>query len=74
MIEYEELSKGEQHRVCKLAWNWYTEQAEHVDALMKCHDKRIAPSGSDLFHPELWKAIHWNWYMRLVDDNEKESK
>jgi hypothetical protein len=39
---------------------------DHADPIRRLFDKKtigIAPSGRDMFHPELWKGTHWVWFM-----------
>jgi len=44
------------------AGDWYIDHQDHVDRLMASTTDKFAPSGSDRFHPELWKAQHWKYY------------
>jgi len=43
---------------------WWDKHKPHVDRLIASRDDGSAaypPSGSDRFHPELWRAPHWRW-------------
>lgn len=47
---------------------WYREHRDHVRRLLKnAFDSRnpaaVKPTGSDLIRPELWKTIHWRWFL-----------
>lgn len=33
------------------------------------NEKGYSPSGSDLYRPELWKELHWKWFMKLIKDH-----
>ena len=58
------------------AWAWYGEHTEHVDELRKLEINKLVPyfepSGSDLFHPELYKPGHWRWF--FANHTKKEDK
>ena len=44
---------------------WWDKHESHVDWLIASRDDggvAYPPSGSDRFHPELWKAGHWRWF------------
>ena len=46
------------------ATQWWNAHKRHIDQLMSSNDDGGAafpPSGSDRYHPELWKAGHWRW-------------
>lgn len=64
MVTFGELSDEERKIVISQGISFYTKHTEHVDGLVKYGEDRpeVAPSGSDLFRPELWKSIHWNWF------------
>ena len=75
MLQFEELDKEKQFEVYNRAFTWRHDHADHVANLLKdCKDK-VAPSGSDIFRPELWKSIHWKWFLEdlsdQVDKNER---
>lgn len=45
---------------------FYAAHRAHVDRLMagaESQGQAYAPSGSDVFRPDLWKAPHWRWYL-----------
>ena len=47
------------------AAGWWDKHKSHVDKLVASRDGRgetYPPTGSDRFHPELWKAGHWRWF------------
>lgn len=62
-IEYTQLSDEDRRKVILKGKNWYNGHSRLVDGLMQnSRGNSVAPSGSDLDYPELWKAIHWNWF------------
>lgn len=61
-IEFEQLSKAEQDEIVLRSAEWADNHWEHVTRLIESATACVAPSGSDLNHPELWKAIHWLWF------------
>ena len=65
MKKYDDLSEEELREVARLANEFKKNHASHVDNLIKIAKIAVAPSGSDLFHPELWKPIHWKWFISL---------
>jgi hypothetical protein len=52
----------EQQEIKKSAEQFLTAHTDHVARIIQESKPAIAPSGSDLFRPELWKGIHWNWF------------
>lgn len=64
-INFDELSINDQHKAIKLASDWYDEHLSHVSKLIDGATAAYQPSGSDLFHPELWKDSHWLWAFNL---------
>ena len=63
MTEWKDLHDQEQRVIVANAAKFYHRHKRHVNELMSDRVPSIAPSGSDLNHPELWKPIHWNWFM-----------
>jgi hypothetical protein len=53
---------------------WYKEHAKHVAKILHKNPSKTAikPTGSDLIHPELWKAIHWRWFMSRLHVRPRE--
>ncbi len=64
MTEYQDLSTEEIKQVYDKAFTFLHDHADHVNSLFEKTTPCIAPSGSDLFHPELWKGIHWAWFIK----------
>lgn len=62
MKEYSDLTKEEQLEVYNKAFAFLHDHADHVHSLYDKKTPGVAPSGSDMFHPELWKGIHWVWF------------
>lgn len=53
------------------AAQWWSEHKAHVHRLIVGPDDRGAaypPSGSDVFHPELWRAPHWRWLDGVINN------
>jgi len=48
------------------ALNWRERHWQHVVRLETFAPDGVAPSGSDVWHPELWKDIHWRWLRESV--------
>jgi hypothetical protein len=51
------------------AANWWRDHQAHVGRLIASREgegSAYPPSGSDRFHPELWKASHWRWFDGIV--------
>lgn len=63
MIQYNQLNEEEQNKIRENAMNWFKEHKKHVYSLVDETKDKVAPSGSDLYHPELWKGIHWRWFL-----------
>lgn len=62
MMEFRDLNEVEQTTVKERAKSFINKNSGHVNWLMNDRAPSVAPSGSDLNHPELWKDIHWNWF------------
>ena len=47
------------------AEQWYKDHTEHVKHLIKTSNINfpIRPSLEDLSKPELWKGMHWIWFL-----------
>ena len=61
------LTPEEKEQVYSIGIKWYSDHIEHVDAMVTQVDLKFkfsyAPSGSDIFHPELWKLPHWRYFL-----------
>jgi hypothetical protein len=64
MKRFEKLSQEDKNEIICRAWEWRQKHSAHVDRMVENQQARIAPSGSDLTRPELWKAAHWAWFDR----------
>lgn len=62
MIEYFQLTILEKQEVIDKAEKYRTEHSSHVRGLISYANYSYAPSGSDVFRPELWKPAHWKWF------------
>lgn len=45
------------------AREWYAQHRMHVNRMLRDHGPQAEPTGSDASRPELWKDIHWRWFM-----------
>ena len=62
MKKFSDLTEDQQVSVLHAAAEWQESQFEHVQELRQSTQHSYPPSGSDIFHPELWKAAHWRWF------------
>jgi len=62
MQEFKDLTEEQQVSVLATAAEWKENHFNHIKSLVKDKKYAIAPSGIDMFHPELWKGIHWIWF------------
>lgn len=65
MQEYRDTNPEERTRIHAKAKNWFSCHEKHVKTLIKESSFAVCPSGSDMYKPELWKSIHWNWFFAL---------
>lgn len=65
MISYFSLHADSRREVYEKAFTWNHDHADHVANLVYEKGPAVAPSGSDVFRPELWKGIHWRWFFEL---------
>lgn len=63
MMMLTEMETSDQRYAMEKATNWYYDHEEHVLEQSLTDDEEYPPSGRDVFHPELWKAPHWKWFM-----------
>ena len=63
--QFSDLNPSQVSAVKAQSTKWYERNKAHVDSLILESKESVAPSGSDLFRPELWKAIHWRWFLEL---------
>lgn len=63
MIQYHQLNHDDKEQIQQLAFNYFALHKTHIYSLIKKDTNKIPPCGSDLFHPELWKEIHWKWFL-----------
>ena len=47
-------------------WEWYFSHKRHVDFLVAEARRSFPMSGSDISHPEMWKAGAWKWFFEQV--------
>ena len=64
MNDYEQLSVEEQVSVYNKAFTFLHDHADYVHNLFTKYTPSVEPSVSDLFRPELWKGIHWVWFLK----------
>jgi hypothetical protein len=63
MKEFKDLTNEDQKVIFNNAFTFLHDHADHVHSLFDKQTPIVAPSGSDLWHPELWKGIHWAWFV-----------
>lgn len=51
----------DRHKIAARAW--YAEHRLHVNAMLREHGPQVEPTGSDAGRPELWKDLHWRWFI-----------
>ena len=51
----------ERHKA--IARAWYSAHRLHVNAMLNEHGPQVEPSSEDAGNPELWKPMHWRWFM-----------
>lgn len=56
------------NKLTGVALSFYLGHTKHVDNLVKAAKVGIKPTGSDAYHPELWKGIHWKYYFDQVSE------
>lgn len=47
------------------ARDWYAAHRSHVNQMLRERGPRVEPTGLDAVRPELWKDIHWRWFMTM---------
>lgn len=67
MRQFIELNLDDQQVVIQNAMMFSFMHKRHVRVLTHKEENAVAPSGSDMFKPELWKGIHWKWYFNRFE-------
>lgn len=69
MKQWDDLTVEEKFKAYNNAFTYLHDHADHVNDLLidAFLDYAVAPSGSDMFHPELWKPIHWKWFKERLE-------
>lgn len=64
MKKIKDLTSEEIFDLYNKAFTFRHDHADHVSSLLESARKNnaVAPSGSEIFHPELWKSMHWKWF------------
>lgn len=62
MRKFIETSFNERMEIEQKAKAWLQNHSNHVALISDLSENAVSPSGSDMFRPELWKGIHWNWF------------
>lgn len=63
MKKYKDLTLEEKDQVLKKALIYISNNFKSTHKLFNKNTPMVEPSGSDMFKPELWKDIHWKWYL-----------
>ncbi len=67
MVEFYQLPEHDRRRAIRAAMEWREKHTERVLGLMEDGHLAYAPSGSDIFRPELWRPAMWRWLARQTD-------
>lgn len=51
------------HEDNRRAREWYAAHRIHVNAMLRETGPQVEPTGSDAGRPDLWKPMHWRWFM-----------
>lgn len=71
MKTFADLTTEEKREIRKKAKEFYDAHKAHVVSIYLAYPTvGIAPSGSDMFRPELWKGMHWRWFRNEWSDFE----
>ena len=62
-LKFEQLNEAEQVRIRKTANEWLQKNKNHVYRLIEEDKNKVAPKGSDLYNPSIWKPMNWRWYL-----------
>lgn len=63
MLEFQNLTPVQKEEITSKGRDFYQTHRKDINKRVKGVVYITAPSGSDLFHPELWKESHWNWFL-----------
>ena len=63
MIQFSQLNSEEQMKIMNKALTYYKDHKSSIYSSIKDQKEKVAPTGSDLYSPELWKPSHWVWFL-----------
>ena len=63
MIKFSQLNKDEQSKILSDGMKYFVKNKSTVRKSVDKNTEKSAPTGSDLYHPELWKPSHWKWFL-----------
>lgn len=63
MLEFKDLTPKQIVTLEAVGYEWLGQHERHVWSMIRKDTPNVAPSGSDMFKPELWKDIHWKWFL-----------
>jgi hypothetical protein len=73
MLTFEQLTVEQKREIRVKARAYYDAHKPHVISMyLSKKTVGIAPSGSDMFRPELWKGIHWRWFQLTFKEFENQ--
>lgn len=67
-MQFSELNREQRKEIYDKAFTFMHDHTDHVHSLFDKNTPSVAPSGSDMFKPELWKGIHWVWFLTCKGD------
>lgn len=68
MLQFKDCTDAEQQTILTSAHKYWKKYHSSLIKLVGDENHEVLPSGSDLFRPELWKPMHWKWFLALDKD------
>jgi hypothetical protein len=62
MKNFEDFKTSAQIDIINNANKYYMANQDNIDLLAKSHPLSMMPEETNLLQPNLWKAVHWNWF------------
>ncbi len=64
--EFDSLSPEIRSLIFEKACDWFYLHENEITIAMNNEFVDYPPSGTDIYMPEVWKGVHWKWFMRLI--------
>lgn len=65
MKQFADITDKEWQEITRKALDFKAKNGGHIARIMSSTRGCVAPSGTELFDPRLWKGCHWVWFEKI---------